>query len=251
MKISIITATYNSVKTLEVCMKSVLNQDYNNIEYIVVDGGSKDGTLDLIKSKAEKHRSIFYSSEPDKGIYDALNKGIAKATGDVIGFVHSDDFLADNTIISKIADYLKVGGFDGVYGNLHYVQFDDTEKIVRNWKSQAFSPKLLNRGWMPAHPTLFLKKEVYNTHGYFDLNYKIAADYDFILRIFQRVDYNFHYLPMTIMKMRVGGASNRSLSNLIQKTKEDFHAAKTNKIDYPLFVILQKNLSKIPQWFAK
>lgn len=251
MKISIITATYNSAKTLEVCMDSVLSQDYKNIEYIIVDGGSTDSTLNLITTKANGHENIVYSSEPDKGIYDALNKGITKATGDVVGFVHSDDFLADPTIISKIAAAFMAGTIDGVYGNLHYVQFDDTDKVVRNWTSQTFSSKLLRRGWMPAHPTLFLKKEVYDTYGNFDLSYKIAADYDFILRIFKNENYCFKYLPLTIMKMRVGGASNRSLSNLLQKTKEDYNAAKSNNMDFPILVILKKNLSKIPQWFSK
>lgn len=251
MKISIITATYNSAKTLEVCMDSVLNQDYKNIEYIVIDGNSKDDTLDLVKLKAQKHNNVVFISESDKGIYDALNKGIAKATGDVVGFVHSDDFLADNEIVSRIAKAFEPQDVDGVYGNLHYVQFDDPSKIVRNWVSQPFSKKLLNRGWMPAHPTLFLKKEIYAKHGHFNLNYKIAADYDFILRVFKQEHHRFEYLPFTIMKMRVGGASNRSLKNLFQKTKEDFNAASTNNIRYPLKVILSKNLSKIPQWFLK
>ncbi|MGV8815421.1 MAG: glycosyltransferase family 2 protein [Gelidibacter sp.] len=251
MKISIITATYNSAKTLEACMDSVLQQSYKDIEYIIIDGNSKDDTLQVIKSKAEKHANIIYVSEPDKGIYDALNKGIAKATGDVVGFVHSDDFLADTTIVSQIAEAFKAEVVDGIFGNLHYVQFNDTDKIVRNWVSQPFYPKLLNRGWMPAHPTLFLKREVYQTYGHFNLEYKIAADYDFILRVFRQEHHTFKYLPLTITKMRVGGASNRSLKNLIQKTKEDFRAVTTNKISFPLSVVLQKNLSKIPQWFSK
>ncbi|MBJ7879151.1 glycosyltransferase family 2 protein [Gelidibacter salicanalis] len=251
MKISIITATYNSAKTLELCMDSVLQQTYSNIEYIIVDGGSTDETLNLIKLKSDNHPNIIYSSEPDKGIYDALNKGISKATGDVIGFVHSDDFLADPAVIATIATAFNEAAIDGVYGNLHYVQFDDPEKIVRNWTSQPFAPKLLKRGWMPAHPTLFLTKKVYDTHGQFNLNYTIAADYDFILRIFKHDQYSFKYLPHTIMKMRVGGASNRSLTNLVHKTKEDYKAAKTNKINFPVLVILQKNLSKIPQWLVK
>ena len=251
MKISIITATYNSGKTLEVCMDSVLHQTYKDIEYILIDGKSKDDTLEVIKSKAEQHANVVYVSEPDKGIYDALNKGIAKATGDVIGFVHSDDFLADPTIISKIAEAFDSEALDGIYGNLHYVQCDDIDKIVRNWVSQPFTPRLLNRGWMPAHPTLFLKKDVYIKYGQFNLDYKIAADYDFILRVFKQEHHNFKYLPFTITKMRVGGASNRSLKNLIQKTKEDFKAANTNNIRFPIKVILQKNLSKIPQWFSK
>lgn len=251
MKISIITATYNSAKTLEVCMDSVLQQTYKDIEYIIIDGNSNDGTLDLVKAKAVLHDRIVYISEQDKGIYDALNKGIAKATGDVIGFVHSDDFLADSTVISKIADAFKSEAIDGIYGDLHYVQFDDTDKIIRNWVSQPFAPKLLRRGWMPAHPTLFLKKEVYLNYGQFNLNYKIAADYDFILRVFKQEHHKFKYLPLTITKMRVGGASNRSLKNLVQKTKEDFLAAQTNKVKFPAKVILAKNLSKIPQWLFK
>jgi glycosyltransferase len=140
---------------------------------------------------------------------------------------------------------------DGVYGNLHYVNYVDVNQIVRNWRSQPFHRKLLNRGWMPAHPTLFLKNEVYDDNGDFNLEYDIAADYDFILRVFQNTDYKFHYLPETIVKMRVGGASNRSLKNIIEKTKEDFRAAKTNGLNVPFKVILQKNLTKIPQWFRK
>lgn len=251
MKISIITATYNSAKTLALCMDSVLQQSYADIEYIIIDGKSKDNTLEVITSKAATHANIIYVSEPDQGIYDALNKGIAKATGDVIGFVHSDDFLADDQVISKIAEAFKSEAIDGVYGNLHYVQFDDTAKIVRNWISQPFAPHLLKRGWMPAHPTLFLKREVYQQYGHFNLEYRIAADYDFILRIFRQEQHRFTYLPYTITKMRVGGASNRSLKNLFQKTREDFKAANTNQIGFPAVVVLQKNLSKIPQWFSK
>lgn len=251
MKISIITATYNSGKTLKVCMDSVLQQSYTDIEYVIIDGNSKDNTLDIITSKAAKHANIVYVSEPDKGIYDALNKGIAKATGDVIGFVHSDDFLADDQVISKIAEAFQPEAIDGVYGNLHYVQFDDPKKIVRNWISQPFAPQLLKRGWMPAHPTLFLKREVYQNYGYFNLEYRIAADYDFILRIFRQEQHRFTFLPLTIMKMRVGGASNRSLKNLFLKTTEDFKAANSNNLGFPALVVLHKNLSKIPQWFKK
>lgn len=251
MKISIITATYNSEKTLEFCMNSVLSQTYSDIEYIIVDGGSKDDTVNLIKAKAKEFSNIIWSSEPDKGIYDALNKGILKATGDVIGFVHSDDYLADNTIMSQIINAFEDKEVDGVYGDLHYVSFENPDIVIRNWKSQPFQPKLLKRGWMPAHPTLFLKRDVYETQGNFNLTYEIAADYDFILRIFNSSKYTFHYLPKTIVKMRVGGASNKSLKNLIKKTKEDLKAAKTNHLSFPIGVIIMKNLSKIPQWLKK
>lgn len=251
MKISIITATYNSAKTLEVCMDSVLNQTYKDIEYIFIDGNSTDETLSLIKSKAKSHSNISWISGPDTGIYDALNKGISKATGDVIGFVHSDDYLANDTIISRIADVFMSNKIDGVYGNLHYVQFENPDIIVRNWQSQSFKKSLLNRGWMPAHPTLFLKKAIYRSNGIFNLDYRIAADYDFILRIFNQPHLKFYYLSETITKMRVGGESNRSLKNLILKTKEDYKAARTNELPFPALVIGLKNLSKIPQWLSK
>jgi glycosyltransferase len=232
-------------------MNSILNQTYSNIEYIIIDGNSHDGTIALIKSKAETNKNITWLSERDKGIYDALNKGISIAAGDIIGFVHSDDYLAGNSVVENIVDVFNTYQVDGVYGNLHYVNFNNTNQIVRNWRSQPFEKKLLNWGWMPAHPTLFLKKYVYKQKGNFNLEYKIAADYDFILRIFQDTNYKFQYLPETIVKMRVGGASNRSLKNIIEKTKEDFRAAKSNGLRIPFKVILQKNLVKIPQWFNK
>lgn len=249
MKISIITATFNSEKTLPVCMDSVLNQSYSDIEYILVDGLSTDNTKSLIEEKSNKNNNIIFVSEADKGIYDALNKGIQLATGDVIGFVHSDDYLADSTTVSDIVEAFMANDADGVYGDLHYIDFDRPQKIVRNWRSQMFKNKLLNRGWMPAHPTLFLKKEVYEQKGKFNLDYRISADYDFILRVFKDPGYRFYYLPKTITKMRVGGASNKNLKNIVQKTKEDYHACKSNQLPLPFKVIFLKNFSKITQWF--
>jgi len=230
MRVSIITATYNSAKTLEVCKASVLNQDFKNIEYIIIDGNSKDQTKAIIKASAASCDTIKWISEPDNGIYDALNKGVSLATGDIVGFVHSDDMLADNTIISKIVNQFKSTNVDGVYGDLQYVEKQNTEKVIRNWKSCEFTPSLLKKGWMPAHPTLFLKKEVYDKHGTFDLSYTIAADYDFMLRVLKDESLCFSYLPTVITKMRVGGASNRSLKNIIKKSREDYRAATTSKI---------------------
>ena len=247
MKVSIITATYNSVNTIEKCMESVLSQSYPNIEYIIIDGKSNDGTLEKIQELSQNASNVVIISEKDKGIYDALNKGIDNSTGDIVGFVHSDDFLADKDCISQIVERFKAFEADGVYGDLHYVSFNDPENIVRNWKSENFTPQLLRQGWMPAHPTLYLKKELYNQHGRFNLDYKIAADYDFILRIFKESNYNFHYLPKTIVKMRIGGASNKSLKNIIQKTKEDYRAVKSNNTGNVLTVFL-KNVSKIKQF---
>ncbi|WP_178990231.1 glycosyltransferase family 2 protein [Winogradskyella schleiferi] len=249
MKVSLITATYNSESTINTCMESVLNQTYKNIEYIVIDGVSSDGTLSYIEEKSKAYPQIIYSSAKDMGIYDALNKGIEKATGDIIGLVHSDDFLADNNVIETIVNTFKNENADGVYGNLHYIAFENTDKVIRNWVGKQFRPKLLTQGWMPAHPTLYLKKDVYEKYGTFNLSYKIAADYDFILRIFKQPQLKFYYLPKTIVKMRVGGASNRSLKNIIQKTNEDYRAINANEIG-SWKTILIKNVSKLKQFIS-
>ncbi|SMC38440.1 glycosyltransferase family 2 protein [Cellulophaga tyrosinoxydans] len=249
MKVSIITATYNSFSSLTSCMESVLSQNYGDIEYIIIDGGSKDLTLTKVQHYQAKHKHIKLVSEADTGIYDALNKGVALATGDIIGFVHSDDMLASTTIISELVLVFKTQQADGVYGDLNYVSKTDIVNIIRRWKSCTFSKHLLKKGWMPAHPTLFLKKEVYQKHGYFNLDFKISADYDFMLRILIDESLKFAYLSKIISIMRIGGASNRSLKNILLKSKEDYKAIKKNGIGgvYTLFL---KNTSKIKQFFG-
>jgi len=252
MKISIITATYNSKATLKTCMISVLHQSYQNIEYVIIDGNSTDETLELVKQHQLQFPQIEFKilSEPDNGIYDALNKGVQLATGEVIGFVHSDDILADNQIISKLANQFDKENVDGVYGDLQYVDKNNIGKIIRYWKSTNFNFSLLKKGWMPAHPTLFLKKEVYEKHGFFNLTYQISADYDFMLRILKDDSLKFGYLPKVITKMRIGGASNGSINNIIKKTKEDYRAIRSNHIG-GWFSILIKNTSKIKQLFIR
>jgi glycosyltransferase len=250
MKVSIITATYNSENNIDSCIKSVVNQDYKNIELLIIDGKSKDNTINLIKKSQENYDNIKYISEEDKGIYDALNKGITMATGQVIGFVHSDDILATNNIISRIVEEFSERNVDGVYGDLVYTKQDDINKIVRYWKSKKFENFLLRRGWMPAHPTLYLKKEVYNTYGLFNLEYKIAADYDFVTRIFSVDKLNFSYIPKVITRMRLGGASNASINHIIRKSKEDFKIIRTNKVGGFSTLVL-KNISKFIQFARK
>lgn len=247
LKVSIITATFNSVETIEMCMNSVLNQTYDNIEYIIVDGNSNDGTLNLIKNKAKTHEFINWISEKDKGIYDALNKGVELATGDIVGFLHSDDFLGDENIIQSIVVCFTSHDVDGVYGDLQYVAKDNIDKIVRNWVSKPFQNNLLYKGWMPPHPTLYLKNNVYEIFGGFDLNFYIAADYDFILRIFKQTHLKFFYLPKSIVQMRVGGASNRSLKNILIKMKEDYRAIRSNQVGNWMTLVL-KNVSKVNQF---
>ena len=246
MKVSIITACYNSTSTIEKTIESLAAQTYINIEYIVIDGKSKDDTIALI----EKHEDVIshWISEKDKGIYDALNKGIKLSNGDVLGFVHSDDLLASPLIVSEIVEKISKENLDGVYGNLNYVQKSNVNKIVRKWKSNDFDYELLKKGWMPAHPTFFLKKSVYEKHGLFNLNYSISADYDFMIRVLSDKSLKFGYLPKVITKMRVGGESNRSLKNIILKTKEDYLIIKRNNIGNFL-TLIRKNITKIKQFF--
>ncbi len=250
MKISIITATFNSSESLKSCIDSVVMQDYSSIEYIIIDGKSSDSTTEIVKNYQATYSYIKMVSENDSGIYDALNKGLALATGDVIGFLHSDDLFPSNTIISELATKINDNNLDGIYGDLQYVTKENTNKIIRIWKSCDFRPELLKKGWMPAHPTLIIKKQVYLKHGFFNKSYKISADYDFMLRIFKDSNLKFGYLPKVVTKMRVGGVSNRSIKNIIKKTKEDYRAVRSNNIG-GCFTILQKNTSKIKQFFTQ
>lgn len=248
MRITLITATFNSASSIKTCLDSVVLQNYNDLEYLIIDGKSSDATLKIIKVYQKKFPFIKLISEKDFGIYDALNKGVQLASGDVIGFVHSDDFLEFNDIINDIVSMTKSENLDGVYGDLQYVDKSNTQEIIRSWKSCDFKPRLLKQGWMPPHPTLFLKREVYEKHGLFDLSYRISADYDFLLRIFKDPELKFGYLPKVITKMRVGGVSNQSLKNIIKKSKEDYRAIRINNIGNFL-TLVRKNFSKIKQLF--
>ena len=250
MKISIITATFNRAHFIESCILSILRQKNKNIEIIIIDGLSTDSTDERLKPLLEKNDNIKFYSQSDLGIYDALNKGIEKAKGDIIGFVHSDDFLYDTDVLEKIKKAFIQKDIDGVYGDLEYVEKIDINKVIRSWKSCCFNKKLLRKGWTPPHPTLFLKKEVYEKHGEFDLNFKISADYDFMLRVFKDESLKIQYIPSVITRMRVGGVSNKNLKNILLKTYEDYKAIRKNKIG-SIGTLVRKNTSKIKQFFNK
>ena len=248
MKISIITSVYNNKATIKEAIDSVLNQTYNNIEYIIVDGASSDGTVEIIKCYQD--RITTFISEKDRGIYDGLNKGINVATGDVIAFLHSDDLYYANDIIQNIVNiFMNNSSIDGVYGDLIYTQKEDTSKVLRYWKSKDFEEGLLEKGWMPAHPTLFLKRNVYEKYGDFDLDFKIAADYDFMLRVLS-AGIKVKYIPRVLYKMRVGGESNKSIKNIMLKSQEDLRALKKNSVG-GIVSLLIKNLSKLKQFITK
>ena len=247
MKVSVITAVFNGAKTIQDCIKSVSGQIYPNIEHIIIDGGSTDGTLEVIKRYTEKRVNIV--SEPDNGIYDALNKGIRQASGEVIGLLYSDDFYAHDRVIEKVADIFMKYNIDSCYGDLEYVSKNDTNKVIRYWKSSQYRHGKFKYGWMPPHSTFFVKKEIYNKYGYFNTNFKIAADYELMLRFLEKHKISTYYTPEVFIKMRIGGTSNRNIKNLIIKSNEDYRAWKVNNLNGGFYTILLKNLCKIPQFF--
>ncbi|PSU22931.1 glycosyltransferase family 2 protein [Photobacterium kishitanii] len=248
MKVSIITATYNSSRTIIDTLKSLEEQTYSNIEYIIIDGASKDNTLDVIKNNCSRVSTII--SEPDNGIYDALNKGINLATGDIVGFLHSDDLFAYPEAIEDIVKSMSKNNTDAIYADLQYVDKDNINSIVRYWRSGEYNINKVKDGWMPPHPTFYMKRKCYEQFGLFDLKFKISADYDSLLRYLYLNNISMSYLPKVTIKMRVGGASNRDIKNIILKTTEDITALKNSQI--PWFQALaNKNLSKIPQFIWK
>ena len=249
MKLSIITACYNSESTVEDTIRSVLSQDYDNIEYIVVDGGSSDRTREIVERYKDRIQKII--SEKDKGIYDALNKGIAVAGGEVIGFLHSDDIYANEKVISSIASVFKNKVTDSVYADLQYVDKNDTSKVIRYWRSGEYSHGIFKKGWMPPHPSFFLKKVCYEKFGSFDLRLRSAADYELMLRMLHRHKISTVYFPEVAVKMRTGGTSNVSLLNRIKANREDKLAWELNGMKPGPFTLLFKPLSKIGQYFKK
>lgn len=242
MKISIITVCYNSGKTIEDTFKSVQSQSYKDIEYIVIDGGSKDNTLEFINQYKE---IIDYSvSEKDNGLYDAMNKGIEKATGDVIGFLNSDDLFCDDMAVEKVMNVFNENSkIDSVYADIYYVDQNNTDKIVRKWITGK--QKTFKKGWHPAHPTLYIKKKVYNQYGGFNLKFKLASDFEIMLRFIEKYKISTIYLPEPLIKMRLGGETNKSVENIFRQNKECIKAfkdndLKVNSVMYPFFRIIPK-----------
>ena len=248
MKWSIITAVYNREATVAQAIASVAAQSHGNVEHLIIDGASTDGTLDAVRRLARPGMRVI--SEPDRGIYDALNKGIRAASGEVVGLVHSDDFFAHDRVLEKVAFAFATTGADAVYGDLDYVAAADTSKIIRHWKSGEFKPQRLARGWMPPHPTLFVRRDAMMRLGLYDTEYRIAADYDAILRWFGKGGLSLVYVPDVLVKMRVGGESNRSLERILRKSREDYRALRSNGVG-GMRALAWKNLSKLPQFLTK
>lgn len=248
MKISVVTAVYNRALTIADTINSVQRQSYADVEHIIQDGASTDHTLDIVSSMQDDRTNVV--SEPDGGIYDAINRGIKRAQGDVIGLMHSDDVFADDAVLQTVADALQDPGIDGIYGNLDYVHAARTQKIIRHWRAGTYSNKKLKRGWMPPHPTLYLRRHVFEKHGLYDVNFKISADYDAMLRYLAIGNINLLYIPRVLVKMRVGGASNGTLAQIARKTREDLRAIKRNGVG-GVDTLIFKNISKIGQFVAR
>ncbi len=247
MKVSIITIAYNSAETIEDTIKSIVTQNYSNLEYIIIDGGSTDKTLSIVDKFKDSITTIV--SEPDKGIYDAMNKGVQNATGDIVGILNSDDIYADNKVVSRIVE--AIGNKDSIYADLVYVDRDNTDKVTRYWKSGKYRKGIFKSGWMPPHPTFFIKKSCYNQYGTYNLQLKSAADYELMLRMLHKHNISVAYLPEVITKMRVGGQSNATLVNRIKANKEDKLAWSINDLKPGPLTLIMKPVRKISQFVKK
>ena len=242
MKISIITITFNSAKTIAATLESVAAQDYQDIEHIIVDGQSEDNTIDIVKQFPHIAKCI---SEKDKGLYDALNKGIQMATGDVVGLIHSDDFLATNDAISKIAIAFQENNVDSIIGNISFVHPDNLNKVIRHYSSKSWNPSKFAKGYMPAHPAFYCKKELFEKYGYYKMGYKIAADYELLIRFLYTHKASYKYIPETIVMMRTGGTSNENLKSRYILNQEIVRACAENGIKTNMFKLSLKYGNKI------
>jgi glycosyltransferase len=245
MKISIITATYNSAATVRDTLTCIASQQYPNIEHIIVDGVSKDNTLAIVGEFSHIAKTI---SEKDKGIYDAMNKGVQLATGEVIGILNSDDFYTNAGVLSKVATAFNDPAVEAVYGDLQYVKADNVDVVTRTWKSGTFKKKNLYYGWMPPHPTFFVRRHVYEKCGLFNTTLRSAADYELMLRVLLKFNTRVQYIPEVLVKMRAGGMSNASLKNRLRANKEDAMAWKLNGLKPYFFTMWFKPLRKVLQF---
>lgn len=249
MKISLITPTYNSATTLARTIDSVLGQNYSDLEYIIIDGASTDQTKEIIV-KYQNKLNIKFISEKDNGIYDAMNKGISLTTGEIVGILNSDDFHDNNNVLNTVAKAFEDTKVDAVYGDIKYFS-TGVDKVTRYWQAGEYTEAKFNNGWMIPHPTLFVRKSVYNKCGLFNTSLKLAADYEFILRILKVYKINIKYIPQTFVRMYSGGASGNSLRQRIKGWQEAKKAWKMNKLGVPRLFILRRVISKLSQFLFR
>ena len=246
-KISIITVSFNSAQTIGDTLKSIAGQSYPNIEHIIVDGASTDQTMQIVAGFPHVTKCI---SEKDEGIYFAMNKGIAMASGDVIGILNADDLYADNGVIAKVAAVFEDPAVDATYADLVFVDREDVSEVVRTWKSGPFKRSSMYNGWMPPHPTFFVRRSLYEKYGLFNTILRSAADYELMLRFLLKHEINLSYIPQTIINMRQGGKSTASISNRIKANVEDRKAWRMNALKPHFFTLILKPLRKIKQFIS-
>ena len=242
MKVSVITACYNSARTIADTIRSVSSQSHREIEHILVDGGSTDGTLDIIGAQRASIAKLIPG--PDNGIYEALNKGLVESTGDIIGFLHADDIYAQDDVIEGVVRELTAHSLDAVYGNVAFVRSDDVNHVVRIYSSGRFRPSRIAWGWMPAHPALFLSRRVFEKFGRFKTDYTIAGDFEFVARTFSTPNFKYRYLPKVLVKMRMGGISTKGWRSTVTLNKEVLRACRENGISSSYLKILSKYPAK-------
>lgn len=251
VKVSVITAVFNRVGTIAQALASVRSQSWPQIEHIVIDGGSTDGTLEVLRAHAADLAA--WVSEPDGGLYDALNKGLARATGDVIGFLHADDVYATPDALAHVARAFEDPQVDAVYGDLVYTRKDDATRVVRYWRAGGFTPGQMGRGWMPPHPTFYARRSVYERLGGFDTRLRISADYDSLWRFLGNGGVRPAYVPQVLVRMRLGGASNASLRAVLRKSSEDLEVLRRHGLGglAGWHALVRKNVVKLPQFVAR
>lgn len=249
MKVSIITICFNAVEHIDETIRSVVIQEHKNIELIVVDGGSSDGT----REKIDRYRELIthYISEPDKGIYDAMNKGLALATGDIVGFVNAGDMIARYDVVSRVVKEFETKGVDAVYGDAIMVDPEDITIVKRFWKGGKFKKEKFKKGWMPPHLGTYIKRSVYEQHGYFNTDLKVAADYELLLRFFYRKEVSIVYMNRVLVRFRLGGASNASLKHIWKANREVYESWRMNGLKVSPTIMIQKPLRKVKQYFQK
>ncbi len=248
MKISVVTAIINGQATLPAMLESLKSQDHPDVEHVVQDGGSTDASLAILARQGHPH--MMLQSVPDSGIYDAINHGIARASGDVVGLLHADDQLAGPDVLARVATALEDPDIDGVYGDLEYVARDNVSQVIRHWKAGPYSVSHLRRGWMPPHPTLYLRRAVFQRAGLYDTSFRISGDYDAMLRFLTSGQVRLGYIPEVMVQMRMGGVSNRSFAHMVRKSREDYRAIRRHGVG-GVGTLVAKNLSKLPQFVGR
>lgn len=247
MKISIITVAFNAAQTIATTLNSVATQTYNNIEHIVVDGASTDRTLEIIKEHGDHISKII--SEPDHGIYDAMNKGILASSGNIVGILNADDSYTHPDILKNVANVMQINNLDALLGDVEFFHPNNPTATVRRYRSGRFSPNRIAWGWMPAHPAMFLRKQVYKKYGLYKTDYRIAADFEYVARIFHSSNLNYHHVPEILVRMSTGGVSTGGWRNTILLNREVLRACRENNIRTNLLLLLSKYPAKLYEYF--